>query len=43
MVEGCEQICYSIAAQRFIDSMTAAEPGRDTRPPHGEGVLVETG
>jgi hypothetical protein len=43
MVEGYEQICYSVAAQRLIDFVPAPEPGRDSRPRHGEEVLVTTG
>lgn len=43
MVEGYEQICYSIAAQCLIDFVPATEPGWDSRPRHGEEVLVKTG
>jgi hypothetical protein len=42
-VEGYEQICYSIAARRLIDYVPATEPGWDSRPWHGEEVLVKTG
>ena len=43
MVEGYEQICYSMAAQRLIDFVPATEPGWDSGPRHGEEVLVKTG
>jgi putative component of membrane protein insertase Oxa1/YidC/SpoIIIJ protein YidD len=43
MVEGSEQICYSIAAQRLIDCVPATEPGWDPRPRPAEEVLVKTG
>ncbi|HEV2055344.1 MAG TPA: hypothetical protein VGV06_09245 [Methylomirabilota bacterium] len=43
MVEGYEQVWYSIAAQRLIDFVPATDPGWDSRPRHGEEVLVKTG
>jgi len=43
MVEGYEQVCYSIAAQRLIDFVPGIEPGRDSRPRPGGRVLVTTG
>jgi hypothetical protein len=43
MVEGYEQICYSIVAQRLIDFVPATEPGWDSRPRRGEDVPVKTG
>lgn len=43
MMEGYEQLCYSVAAQRLIDFVPATEPGWDSRPRHGEEVLVKTG
>jgi hypothetical protein len=42
MVEGDEQICYSIAAPRLIDYLPATEPGWDSRRRHGDRVLVKT-
>jgi hypothetical protein len=43
MVDGYEQIWYSIAVQRLIDYAPVTEPGWDSRPWHGDKALVRTG
>ena len=43
MVDGYEQIWYSIAVQRVIDYAPVTEPGWDSRPWHGDKALVRTG
>lgn len=43
MVDGYEQIWYSIAAERVIDYVPVTEPGWDSRPWHGAKALVRTG
>jgi len=43
MVDGYEQIWYSIAVQRRIDYAPVTEPGWDSRPWHGDSALVRTG
>jgi hypothetical protein len=43
MVDGYEQIWYSIAAERVIDYFPVTEPGWDARPWRGDKALVRTG
>jgi hypothetical protein len=43
MVDGYEQIWYSIAAERLIDYAPVTEPGWDSRPWDGDTALVRTG
>jgi hypothetical protein len=43
MVDGYEQIWYSIAVQRLIDYAPVTEPGWDSRPWHGDKALIRTG
>jgi hypothetical protein len=43
MVDGYEQIWYSIAVQRIIDYAPVTEPGWDARPWRGDRALVRTG
>jgi len=40
MVDGYEQIWYSIADQQLIDYSPVTEPGWDSRPWHGDKALV---
>jgi hypothetical protein len=42
MVDGYEQIWYSIATQRLIDYAPVTEPGWDSRPWQGDKALVRT-
>ena len=43
IVDGYEQIWYSIAVQQLIDHAPVTEPGWDSRPWHGDKALVRTG
>ena len=42
MVDGYEQIWYTIAARGLIDYVPVTEPGWDSRPWHGDTALVRT-